>query len=145
MGDVPTVQQRFTQWAAIQNEKTVQRLPGPTPEPDSALAAAASFNPDQEKLEVKQEAKQETLTAQAETRQETTQTQTTADTSTGFKHYEPGQLHYESDNIAVSIEQKTKDSMTYFVCDIQLSSADQFRTAFAGDDFKMCIRDRLCL
>lgn len=136
MGDVPTVQQRFTQWAAIQNEKTVQRLPGPTPEPDSALAAAASFNPDQEKLEVKQEAKQETLTAQAETRQETTQTQTTADTSTGFKHYEPGQLHYESDNIAVSIEQKTKDSMTYFVCDIQLSSADQFRTAFAGDDFK---------
>ncbi|MFR5788154.1 MAG: hypothetical protein ACLUHE_14315 [Christensenellales bacterium] len=37
MGDVPTVQQRFTQWAAIQNEKTVQRLPGPTPEPDSAL------------------------------------------------------------------------------------------------------------
>lgn len=27
MGDVPTVQQRFTQWAAIQNEKTVQRLP----------------------------------------------------------------------------------------------------------------------
>ena len=62
MGDVPTVQQRFTQWAAIQNEKTVQRLPGPTPEPDSALAAAASFNPDQEKLEVKQEAKQETLT-----------------------------------------------------------------------------------
>lgn len=26
--------------------------------------------------------------------------------------------------------------MTYFVCDIQLSSADQFRTAFAGDDFK---------
>ena len=136
MGDVPTVQQRFTQWAAIQNEKTVQRLPGPTPEPDSALAAAASFNPDQEKLEVKQEAKQETLTAQAETRQETTQTQTTADTSTGFKHYEPGQLHYEADNIAVSIEQKTKDSMTYFVCDIQLSSADQFRTAFAGDDFK---------
>ena len=95
MGDVPTVQQRFTQWAAIQNEKTVQRLPGPTPEPDSALAAAASFNPDQEKLEVKQEAKQETLTAQAETRQETAQTQTTADTSTGFKHYEPGQLHYE--------------------------------------------------
>ena len=41
MGDVPTVQQRFTQWAAVQNEKTVQRLPGPTPEPDSALAAAA--------------------------------------------------------------------------------------------------------
>ena len=69
-------------------------------------------------------------------RQETAQTQTTADTSTGFKHYEPGQLHYESDGITVSIEQKTKDGMTYFVCDIQLERVEQFRTAFAGDDFK---------
>ena len=115
MGDVPSVQERFSQWAVIQNEKTVQQLPGATPEPDSALAAAASFNPDQEKQEVKQEAKQETILAQEETRQETAQTQTTADTSTGFKHYEPGQLHYESDGITVSIEQKTKDGMTYFV------------------------------
>ena len=64
---------------------------------------------------MKQEAKQETILAQEETRQETAQTQTTADTSTGFKHYEPGQLHYESDGITVSIEQKTKDGMTYFV------------------------------
>ena len=120
MGDVPSVQERFSQWAVIQNEKTVQQLPGATPEPDSALAAAASFNPDQEKQEVKQEAKQETILAQEETRQETAQTQTTADTSTGFKHYEPGQLHYESDGITVSIEQKTKEGMTYFVCDIQL-------------------------
>ena len=118
MGDVPSVQERFSQWAVIQNEKTVQQLPGATPEPDSALAAAASFNPDQEKQEVKQEAKQETILAQEETRQETAQTQTTADTSTGFKHYEPGQLHYESDGITVSIEQKTKDGMTYFVCGI---------------------------
>ena len=136
MGDVPSVQERFSQWAVIQNEKTVQQLPGATPEPDSALAAAASFNPDQEKQEVKQEAKQETILAQEETRQETAQTQTTADTSTGFKHYEPGQLHYESDGITVSIEQKTKDGMTYFVCDIQLERVEQFRTAFAGDDFK---------
>ena len=67
---------------------------------------------------MKQEAKQETILAQEETRQETAQTQTTADTSTGFKHYEPGQLHYESDGITVSIEQKTKDGMTYFVCGI---------------------------
>ena len=136
MGDVPSVQERFSQWAVIQNEKTVQQLPGATPEPDSALAAAASFNPDQEKQEVKQEAKQETILAQEETRQETAQTQTAADTSTGFKHYEPGQLHYESDGITVSIEQKTKDGMTYFVCDIQLERVEQFRTAFAGDDFK---------
>lgn len=136
MGDVPSVQERFSQWAVIQNEKTVQQLPGATPEPDSALAAAASFNPDQEKQEVKQEAKQETILAQEETRQETAQTQTTADTSTGFKHYEPGQLHYESDGITVSIEQKTKDGMTYFVCDIRLERVEQFRTAFAGDDFK---------
>ena len=136
MGDVPSVQERFSQWAVIQNEKTVQQLPGATPEPDSALAAAASFNPDQEKQEVKQEAKQETILAQEETRQETAQTQTTADTSTGFKRYEPGQLHYESDGITVSIEQKTKDGMTYFVCDIQLERVEQFRTAFAGDDFK---------
>ena len=42
MGDVPSVQERFSQWAVIQNEKTVQQLPGATPEPDSALAAAAS-------------------------------------------------------------------------------------------------------
>ena len=136
MGDVPSVQERFSQWAVIQNEKTVQQLPGATPEPDSALAAAASFNPDQEKQEVKQEARQETILAQEETRQEKAQTQTTADTSTGFKHYEPGQLHYESDGITVSIEQKTKDGMTYFVCDIQLERVEQFRTAFAGDDFK---------
>ena len=67
MGDVPSVQERFSQWAVIQNEKTVQQLPGATPEPDSALAAAASFNPDQEKQEVKQEAKQETILAQEET------------------------------------------------------------------------------
>ena len=26
--------------------------------------------------------------------------------------------------------------MTYFVCDIKLTSVEQFRTAFAGDDFK---------
>lgn len=84
MGDVRRCSSVLPSGRPIQNEKTVQRLPGPTPEPDSALAAAASFNPDQEKLEVKQEAKQETLTAQAETRQETTQTQTTADTSHGF-------------------------------------------------------------
>ena len=30
MGDVPSVQERFSQWAVIQNEKTVQQLPGPS-------------------------------------------------------------------------------------------------------------------
>lgn len=59
-----------------------------------------------------------------------------ADTSTGFKLYESGQLHYEDDSMTVSIEQKQKDGMTYFVCDIKLTSVEQFRTAFAGDDFK---------
>ena len=38
--------------------------------------------------------------------------------------------------MTVSIEQKQKDGMTYFVCDIKLTSVEQFRTAFAGDDFK---------
>ena len=135
MSDVPSVQERFTQWAAVQNEKTVQSLPGSTPEPDSTLAAAASFDPEAEKQAVKQEAKEETVIAQTETKADVTQNVAQADTSTGFKHYESGQLHYE-DDMTVSIEQKQKDGMTYFVCDIQLTSVDQFRTAFAGDDFK---------
>ena len=136
MSDVPSVQERFTQWAAVQNEKTVQSLPGSTPEPDSTLAAAASFDPEAEKQAVKQEAKEETVIAQTETKADVTQNVAQADTSTGFKHYESGQLHYEDDSMTVSIEQKQKDGMTYFVCDIQLTSVDQFRTAFAGDDFK---------
>ena len=37
MGDVPDVQTRFTQWAQIQNEKTVKILPGPTPEQLAAV------------------------------------------------------------------------------------------------------------
>ena len=37
--------------------------------------------------------------------------------------------------MSVSIEQKQKDGMTYFVCDIQLTDVSQLRTAFAGDDF----------
>ena len=136
MSDVPGVQERFTQWASVQNEKTVQRLPGSTPEPDSTWAAAAGFDPEAEKQAVKQEAKEETLIAKTETKADVTQTVVQADTSTGFKLYEPGQLHYEDDSMTVSIEQKQKDGMTYFVCDIKLTSVEQFRTAFAGDDFK---------
>ena len=41
MGDVPDVQTRFEEWAAIQNEKTVKILPGPTPEPESVLRLKA--------------------------------------------------------------------------------------------------------
>ena len=92
MNDVPGVQERFTQWAAVQNEKTVQRLPGSTPEPDSTWAAAAGFDPEAEKQAVKQEAKEETLIAKTETKADVAQTVVQADTSTGFKLYESGQL-----------------------------------------------------
>ena len=34
------------------------------------------------------------------------------------------------------IEQKKKDGITYFVCDIKLTDVSQLRTAFAGDDFR---------
>ena len=125
IGDVPDVQSRFADWAAIQNEQAVHALPGDTPEPGSALYAAVNFD----------EQAQEALLAQTpvpsiEQAVAEAQTQTAA-----FKHYEPGELVYDTDRLHVSIEQKQKDGMTYFVCDIQVSDVSQLRTAFAGDNF----------
>jgi len=123
MGDVPDVQTRFTEWAAIQNEKTVKILPGPTPEPESELAKALSFNEEtqQEIIEQAMATPDPSAAAQEESR---------------FKEYAPGELSYETDRLSVSIEQKKKDGMTYFVCDIKLTDVSQFKTAFAGDDFR---------
>lgn len=122
MGEVPSVQERFADWAAIQNEKTVRQLPGPTPEPGSALYEAVQFDPVQE-----QQAALATPQPQ--------QPDVTPEPTSEFKYYEPGELTYETDRLSVSIEQKQKDDMTYFVCDIKLSDVSQLRTAFAGDSF----------
>lgn len=128
MGDVPSVQQRFDEWAAIQNEKTVKQLPGATPEPDSALYAAVNFDPEAEQQHAEQEAQAAVPTAPPPG--------ATDEPAKTFKHYEPGELRYETEKMRVSIEQKQKDGMTYFVCDVKLTDVSQLRTAFAGDDFR---------
>jgi len=121
LSEVPSVQSRFEDWAAVQNEKTVKILPGPTPEPDSELAQAATFDTAQQQAVIEQ--------AMATPDPNVTP-------APKFKLYEPGELQYKTEKMSVSIEQKHKDGMTYFVCDIQLTDVSQLRTAFAGDDFR---------
>ena len=123
LSEVPDVQTRFSQWAQIQNEKTVQILPGPTPEPHSELAQALAFDQQDQQAIIEQ--------AMA-----TPDPSVTPEPENKFKEYAPGELSYETDKLKVSIEQKKKDGMTYFVCDIRLTDVSQFRTAFAGDDFR---------
>ena len=123
LSEVPDVQARFSQWAQVQNEKTVKILPGPTPEPQSELAQALSFT-------------QESQQAAIEQAMATPDPSVTPEPETQFKEYAPGELSYQTDKLKVSIEQKKKDGMTYFVCDIKLTDVSQLRTAFAGDDFR---------
>ena len=123
MGDVPDVQTRFTQWAQIHNEKTVRVLPGPTPEPLSELGQALAFDQQEQQQIIEQ--------AMA-----TPDPNVTPAPTAKFKEYAPGELSYETDKLKVSIEQKKKNGLTYFVCDIKLSDVSQFKTAFAGDDFR---------
>ena len=122
LNEVPDVQARFSEWASIQNEKLVEALPGATPEPGTALYEALVIDA------ADQEARVEEAEAAAKA--------TAAPASTALKHYAPGELAYHTDRLDVSIEQKTKSGMTYFVCDIRLSDVSQLRTAFAGDDFR---------
>ena len=125
LGAVPSVNDRFREWAARENEQIVQQLPGDTPAPGTALyEAVAASDPEAEAERVRE--------AQAAAR-------ATAAPNTGgsaLKHYEPGQLAYHSEKMDVAIEQKKKDGITYFVCDIRLSDVSQLRSAFAGDSFK---------
>ena len=124
LGEVPGVDERFTDWARLHNEQTVKTLPGATPEPGTALSEAVNFN-------------QETVAQQAQVQAAATPTpvpQTKPESE--FKLYEPGELVYETDKLSVSIEQKQKDGMTYFVCDVIATDVSQLRTAFAGDDFR---------
>ena len=122
LSDVPSVQERFEDWAAKRNEKTIQVLPGETPQPGSELYETIQM------IDTQQKTQQQVLTA-------TPEPQATAEPAK-FKHYEPGELVYETDKLKVSIEQKKKDGMTYFLCDVQLTDVSQFKTAFAGDDFR---------
>ena len=124
LGDVPDVETRFAQWAARQNEKTIRTLPGATPEPGSALAQAVD--------DIDAAAQQQAIEAALATPDPAV----TPEPTPQFKQYAPGELAYQTDRLSVSIEQKQKDGMTYFVCDIQLSDVSQLRTAFAGDDFR---------
>jgi len=130
MGDVPDVQTRFADWARAQNEQTVKSLPGSTPEPGTALYDAANFN---QEAVIEQAQEQAHATPAPQSPEETGDS---ASSASPFKHYESGELSYKTDKLSVSIEQKQKDGMTYFVCDIQLTDVSQLRTAFAGDDFR---------
>lgn len=123
LGDVPDVQTRFEQWAKIQNEKTVKILPGPTPEPQSELAQALTFDQQDQQAIIEQ--------AMA-----TPDPSVTPEPTSKFKEYAPGELTYETSKLSVSIEQKKKNGLTYFVCDIKLADASQLRTAFSGGDFR---------
>ena len=131
MGDVPDVQTRFAGWAQEQNERTVKQLPGATPEPGTALYEAMSFN-----AEAEHEAVEAAASAQPVVQAQQQAAEQGTESAPQFKHYEPGELSYQTDKMSVSIEQKTKGGMTYFVCDIQLTDVSQLRTAFAGNDFK---------
>ena len=128
MGDVPDVQTRFSGWAQEQNERTIRQLPGATPEPGTALYEAMSFN-----AEAEHEAVEAAASAQPAAQPQ--EDEQAAEPVSQFKHYEPGELSYQTDRMSVSIEQKSKNGMTYFVCDIQLTDVSQLRTAFAGDSF----------
>ena len=131
MDDVPDVQTRFSDWAKTQNEQTVRQLPGSTPEPGTELYEAVSFNQAAEQAQVHEQA----LATPAPQSASATSGDEGSATASAFKHYEPGELSYRTDRMSVSIEQKQKDGMTYFVCDIQLTDVSQLRTAFAGDSF----------
>ena len=124
LSEVPDVQTRFADWAKIHNEQTIKTLPGATPEPGSELAQALAFD---------QQAVLEQVQVQAAA---TPTPEPVKKDEEGFKIYQPGELSYQTDKLSVSIEQKKKDGITYFVCDVQATDVSQFRTAFAGDDFK---------
>ena len=117
------MQERFENWAAVQNEKTIKTLPGPTPEPGSELAQALQFDSEEQQAVIEQSLA-------------TPDPSVTPEPASKFKLYEPGELQYKTEKMSVSIEQKQKDGMTYFVCDIRLTDVSQLRTAFAGDDFR---------
>ena len=123
MGDVPDVQTRFEQWAAVHNEKTIKTLPGPTPQPDSELAQAIDFS-----AEAQQQAIEQAIA--------TPDPAITPEPTPRFKLYEPGELTYESDHISVEIEQKQKDGMTYFVCDIRLTVSREFLLQYFYGSFE---------
>ena len=52
-----------------------------------------------------------------------------------FKLYASGELYHQDENMTISIEQIQENGLTYFLCDVQLTDASQFRTAFAGEEF----------
>lgn len=128
--EVPSAQERFTQWAQTQNEQIIQALPGNTPEPESELYQIVNFNA---------EAQQSEIENRIETQVQAEQKAVVNSSDSGgssLKHYEPGELSYHTDRLSVDIEQKQKDGLTYYVCNIRVSDVSQLRTAFAGDDFK---------
>ena len=131
LGEVPSAQERFIQWAQVQNERTIQNLPGNTPEPESEMAKIINFSQTEQQTEIQNE-----IEAQVQAEQKAGTSPETAETTTSFKEYAKGELEYHTDKMSVSIEQKKKDGLTYYVCDIQLTDVSQLRTAFAGDDFK---------
>lgn len=120
--EVPDADERFREWATRHNEQVVQQLPGNTPEPGTDLYEALQ--------QLDENPEEQIAKAMLE------QSATPEPAKDALKHYEPGELGYHTDKLDVSIEQKHKDGMTYFVCDIRVSDASQLRSAFAGDGFR---------
>lgn len=124
--DLPTVDERFADWARSHNEHLIKDLPGATPTPDDdSIAIMAGLPADNTGLfgaDVTQAAAAPTPTA-------------TATPAPQFKIYEPGELYYEGDGMEISVEQVQSSGITYFVADIKLSDVSQFATAFAGEKF----------
>lgn len=52
---MPSVQERFSDWVTVHNEKTVQQLPGATPEPGSELDAIVNFDAAQQEAQLEQD------------------------------------------------------------------------------------------
>ena len=130
--EAPSVQSRCEGWVAANNEKAVATLPGDTPEPGSALYDIVNYD---------RQAQQDILGQTPVPASAHVVVGAPQETVSPFKSYQPGELRYQTDRMSVSIEQKKKSGMTYYVADIQLTDVSQLRTAFAGDNFKSNITE----
>lgn len=118
--DLPAVSERYASWLESQNTVVVQPLPGPTVEPESTLAAILA--------EAESGLERELPTS-------ATAAPVATEAPSPYKHYEPGELSYESDSLTVTVEQIQEEDVTYFLADIRVSDPRQLRTAFAGEKY----------
>jgi exopolysaccharide biosynthesis protein len=117
---LPSVAQRFADWAQAVNSRLVQALPGEPPA--DAAQTQARDNP----ALVAQSQPQATLPPPAQATQPQEET---------LPVYAPGELVYHSDTVDVSITQHKDGGITYYLADVQLSDPSQFTYAFATEAF----------